>query len=214
GGGLIEWFPPPAALHASALIVAVAPVAVIVASVSLIDEHKSAINMSELRATLAGLVSAFKRPALWVVGGFLFFFFFSPGFATPLYYHMTDNLHFSQGYIGILSAIQSSGWVAGGLVYIRFLERLNLKTLLNLSIAIGTVSTAAFLLLFDQVTAAALNLSYGFSSMIATVAALTLAADFCPKRSEGFVFAALMSITNLAGSVADLVGSYLYEHTF
>src|SRR5262249_48981375 len=138
----------------------------------------------------------------------------SPGFATPLYYHMTDNLHFSQGYIGILSAIQSAGWVAGGLAYIRYLESVSLRMLLNLSIAIGTLTTAAYLLLFDQATAALFNFCYGFSSMIATVAALTLAADFCPKRSEGFAFAALMSITNLAGTLADFIGSYLYEHTF
>jgi hypothetical protein len=29
--------------------------------------------------------------------------------------------------------------------------------------------------------------------MIAVVATLTLAADYCPKRAEGFAFAALMS---------------------
>jgi predicted MFS family arabinose efflux permease len=43
---------------------------------------------------------------------------------------------------------------------------------------------------------------------------LTLAADFCPKRSEGFAFATLMSVTNLASALSDNVGSYLYEHMF
>jgi MFS family permease len=50
--------------------------------------------------------------------------------------------------------------------------------------------------------------------MIALVASLTLAADYCPKRSEGFTFAALMSITNLASALADNVGALLYQHVF
>src|SRR5262245_63834143 len=45
-------------------------------------------------------------------------------------------------------------------------------------------------------------------------ASLTLAADYCPKRSEGFTFAALMSITNLASALADNVGALLYQHVF
>jgi predicted MFS family arabinose efflux permease len=50
--------------------------------------------------------------------------------------------------------------------------------------------------------------------MLATVATLTLAADFCPPRAEGFAFAVLMSIINLSTTLADNVGSFLYTHTF
>jgi predicted MFS family arabinose efflux permease len=50
--------------------------------------------------------------------------------------------------------------------------------------------------------------------MLATVATLTLAADYCPPRAEGFAFAVLMSIINLATALADNVGSFLYTHVF
>ena len=50
--------------------------------------------------------------------------------------------------------------------------------------------------------------------MIALVATFTLAADYCPKHSEGFTFAALMSITNLASALGDNVGALLYQHAF
>ena len=50
--------------------------------------------------------------------------------------------------------------------------------------------------------------------MIAFVATLTLAADYCPQRSEGFAFAALMSVTNFSGALSDNIGSYLYEQAF
>ena len=50
--------------------------------------------------------------------------------------------------------------------------------------------------------------------MLATVATLTLAADYCPRRAEGFSFAVLMSIINLSTTLADNVGSSLYTHVF
>ena len=50
--------------------------------------------------------------------------------------------------------------------------------------------------------------------MLAMVATLTLAADYCPPRAEGFAFAILMSVCNLASALADNVGSFLYAHLF
>jgi hypothetical protein len=50
--------------------------------------------------------------------------------------------------------------------------------------------------------------------MVAFVATLSLAADYCPERSEGFAFAALMSITNLSGALSENFGSFCYEHIF
>ncbi len=114
----------------------------------------------------------------------------------------------------MLGAISSAGWIAGALIYRQFLKGLTSKSLLNLSIVLGTVTTAAFLLLSNEATAAIVNFCSGIAGMIAFVATLTLAADFCPKRAEGFAFAALMSITNLSAALSDNLGSFLYEHVF
>jgi predicted MFS family arabinose efflux permease len=127
---------------------------------------------------------------------------------------MTDDLKFSQGYIGILGSISSGGWIVGALLYRKFLEGLSSKNLLNLSIALGTLTTASFLLLSSPASAAILNFCAGFTAMLATVATLTLAANYSPQRSEGFAFAMLMSIINLAVAVADNVGAFLYERAF
>jgi MFS family permease len=78
----------------------------------------------------------------------------------------------------------------------------------------GTLTTAAFLLLWDEAAAAVINFFSGFAGMVAFVATLTLAADYCPQRAEGFAFAALMSITNFSGALSDNIGSFLYEHLF
>jgi MFS family permease len=127
---------------------------------------------------------------------------------------MTDDLQFSQAYIGILASIGAAGWVVGALCYRRFFEGLTLKRLLNLSIVLGTVTSLAFLFFWNEPLAGIISFCSGFSAMLATVATLTLAADYCPRHAEGFSFAVLMSIINLATTLADNVGSFLYTHLF
>lgn len=214
GGQLVQHLPPASALHTAAGIVAVTPLAVIFGTLWLIPEQRVAINLRGMRQTFDGLSVSFKRRELWVIAGFIFVYYFSPGFATPLYYHMTDKLRFSQAYIGVLGSIASAGWIVGSLLYERWFSGLTLKSLLNLSIAFGTLTTIAYLLLSTETSAAILNFCSGFAAMLATVATVTLAADYCPQRAEGFAFAVLMSIINLATTLADNVGSFLYSHVF
>jgi MFS family permease len=214
GGQLVERLPPDAALHAAAAIIAVAPLAVVFTGWFLISEPKSRIDLPEMKKTFAGLLTAFTQRELWFVAAFLFLYYLSPGLGTPLYYHMTDELKFSQQYIGILGSISSAGWIAGALLYHRLFKGITAKNLLNLSIVLGTLTAASFLFLLDETTAAIINFFSGFAGMIAFVATLTLAADYCPQRAEGFAFAALMSITNFSGALSDNIGSFLYEHLF
>jgi MFS family permease len=214
GGQLVQHFAPGTALHAAAAIVAVAPVAVLVGSIFFVPERKARLDVAALRGTFGGLAAAFKKRELWIIAIFLFFYYFSPGLSTPLYYVMTDDLKFSQGYIGALGSIGSAGWVVGALSYRRLFGGLSSKRILQLSIVLGTASTAAYLLLYNETSAAVLSFCSGFSAMLATVATVTLAADYCPPKSEGFSFAVMMSIINLATATADIVGSFLFQHLF
>jgi MFS family permease len=214
GGQLVEHLSPAGALHSAAAIVAVAPLIVIVGTLLLVPEKKVSVNIAGMKGTLESLKTSFRRRELWLITGFLFLYNFSPGLSTPLYFTMTDSLHFSQAYIGILGSVQSAGWVLGALLYRRLLGELTLKNLLNLSIVFGTLTTAAFVLLSSEASAAIIYFCYGFAAMLATVASLTLAADYCPPRAEGFAFAVLMSVSNLASVAADNVGSFLYTHMF
>jgi MFS family permease len=214
GGVLVERLPALSALQAAAGVAAVAPIAVILASLFLLSEPKTRVNRQELRRTFHSIVTALRSTKLYLVAFFLFLYAFAPGFGTPLYYFMTDELKFSQSYIGVLGSIASAGWIFGALAHRWFLRRMSSKALLYLSIVLGTLSAASFLLLADEVTAAIVNFANGAAMMIATIASLTLAADYCPKRSEGFAFAGLMSIMNLADVFSNNIGAFLYEHVF
>jgi MFS family permease len=214
GGFLVQFLSPVSALHAAALIAACAPVAVIAGCLKLLDEERTRFNLAECRRTLAGVKATLKSRKLWIIALFLFLYYFSPGFGTPLYYFMSDRLGFSQSYIGILGAITSCGWIVGALLHRWLLSRLSLKALLNVSILGGTAATLCFLALHDQATAAAASFLSGITAMIANIATLTLVADYCPRRSEGFTFAAMMAVMNLADPLSNNAGAYLYEHFF
>ncbi|HEX3574819.1 MAG TPA: MFS transporter [Rhodopila sp.] len=212
-GYLIEILSPVGALHAAAWIGAVAPLS-IVAGVWLIHEPRAPIDLAALRERLHALVSVFRSRSLWFVAGFLFLYYFSPGFGTPLYFQMSDQLKFSQGFIGVLTSISAAGWIIGGLLYRWQLKRLDRLSLLRLSIVGGVVSTLAFLLLSSPASAVAIWLLGGVTSMIAMIATMSLAAESCPEGAEGFAFAGMMSIVNVANPLSDTLGSVLYEHVF
>ena len=123
GGVLVERLPALSALQAAAGVAAVAPIAVILASLFLLSERKSRVNRLEMQRTFQSIVSALRSPKLYLVALFLFLYSFAPGFGTPLYYFMTDELKFSQSYIGILGSIASAGWIVGALVHRWFLRQ-------------------------------------------------------------------------------------------
>jgi MFS family permease len=214
GGQLVERLTPSQALHSAAGIIVIAPLAVVFAGWYLVDEPRDRLDFSGLKKNFAALLAALTMRDLWVIALFLFVYYLNPGLGTPLYYHMTDNLKFSQEYIGLLGSINSAGWIVGALLYRSFLKGMTAKALLNLSIMLGTIATVSFLLLWSEAAAAAINFFNGIAGMIAFVATLTLAADYCPEGAEGFAFAALMSVTNFSSAVSENLGSFCYEHLF
>ena len=127
---------------------------------------------------------------------------------------MTDHLRFSRGIIGMLSSISAGGWIAGGLIYRYLLRGMSTRALLNLSILCGTLATLAFLGMVGETSAIVVYFLNGVASMIANIATLNSCCRSLPKRSEGFAFAALMSVINLATPLSDTIGAFLYEHVF
>jgi len=214
GGILVQWLTPLSALHAAALTAGVTPLAAIVCTLTLIHEERRTISRAGMRLGFASLLAALTSRRLWVLGGFLFFFYFSPGIDTPLYFFMTDHLKFSQAYIGVLNSVSAVGGIAAGLIYALYLRELSTRRMLYFSIIAGVLGTLALALMADPVTAAVAQFCYGAASMWTLVASLGLAADCCPERAEGFGFAAMVAITNISGAAADNAGSYLYEHVF
>jgi MFS family permease len=131
GGQLVERFEPATALHSAAAIGACAPLLVIFGTVFLVPEKKACMNIQGMKYTLEELLDAFRGPRLWIIAAFIFLYYFSPGLGTPLYFVMTDNLKFSQAYIGSLAVLAGCGWILGAFLYRRYFRSHSLPTILR-----------------------------------------------------------------------------------
>lgn len=214
GGWLAQVFAPDKAFHVSAFVVSFAPLVVVVGAWWLIDEPRSKVDLATLRSDGSKLKQAFSSRTFWVVSAFLFFYNLHPAFYTPLYYHMTDELNFRQDFIGFLHAVWYLGAIAGTVGYSWLSKRFELAGLLRIGVVLATLGTLSYLFLQGSVSAILVNLFAGAVSSAATVASLTLAADYCPEGSEGFTYSLWMSIGTLAGQVSSNFGSLLYVHVF
>jgi len=214
GGWIAQNYGAVDGMHTAMLILGLSPLIVIVGLLFINVEEKSQLNLAGLKATFSAVVSTLKSRTFWMAALFIFFYMFSPGFGTPLYYHMVDHLHFSQQFIGNLAAIGAIGSVIGGNIYPYLQKRMTLKQLMITCIILGAASQASYLLLNSQTMAIVLAVINGAFGMITLVAMLALAAEYCPDGAEGFTFAMLMSIHNLTLQASSNVGAQMYVRVF
>jgi MFS family permease len=212
GGQLADRLSPHAAFRAAVLICAAVAGSVAVIAWLLVREPKSRLDLPQLKATAGGIAAAFRSPRLWLVVAFLMLAHFNPGMETPLYIHQTETLRFTEADYGKLNAIGGAGYVAGALLFTLVVaRRLSTRGGIVVGLLAFTLGVLAYLMMRDLATARIASFLYGVGYMLNALALLSLAAEACPRRAEGFTFAAIMSAINVAMQGADYVGSVLYE---
>lgn len=215
GGWLIETSTPSEAVQWAALIVSFAPLAVMVSTLLLIREPRVAINTPLFPSMGRHARIALRSRRMWVMAAFLAFWNVTPNFSLPLFYHMTDQLQFEQGFIGQLHAIGATGAAVGAYVYRKYLvEAIPVRLLLVLSIALSVATAFSYLLLTGRTSAQLLHVLSGVVSMIPLLTFFSLAASVCRAESAAFMFAVLMAIYSIAGQISAVVSAHLYHEVF
>lgn len=213
GGYLCQVYPPDRAYRIAALICTTIAASVAIAAWFLVRESKSPLDLVQLKSTAAGVARAFRSLRLWLVVVYLMLAHFNPGLQTPLYLHQTETLGFSELTYGRLDAVTGIGYTVGAATFTLVIAR-KLSTRGGIIVGLVAISLGmlSYVAMRDIPTAIAASFLYGVGYMLSALAMLSLAAEACPKRAEGFTFAAIMSALNVAMQGADYVGSYLYEH--
>ncbi len=215
GGWLIEVSTPVGAVQLAALIIALAPLAVLTRTLLLIGERRVVVNEPLLVSMSQHMMIAVKSEHVWIMAGFLAFWNVTPNFSLPLYYHMTDELHFEQGFIGQLHAIGAAAAALGAYLYRKYLaEPMRMRFLVMLSILLSAATAFSYLLLSGQTSAQLLHVLSGVVSMIALLTFFSLAASVCRAESAAFTFALLMAIYSIAGQVSAIASAHLYQEVF
>ena len=175
----------------------------------------------------AALKSTWRRvrtSRLSLVVLFCFCYNFSPSFGTPLYTYQRETMHFSNRFIGHVASVGSIGCIVATLIGFWMLKKLSLRTLLYGCIILGTIAQGAYLwqaglslgwlTLHSHGMNNVLSFVNGVIGMWSIVVSMTLCARFCPKGLEGFTYAIMASVLNIASSLSEVTGSWMYVHWF
>ena len=192
-----------------------------------IREPTTRVDKAAFLETWRAIWAALGHREIWLVAGFIFFFWFSPSFGPAFLYYQADVLKFSQQFIGRLAAIGALAGVVGAIVYAPLSRRFRVLAMDHRGHGRGIHSRRPFRLqdCADDVAAVAdatgtdrfIVVGYsmgvfGAVSMIMQLAFLDLAAKACPPHVEATFFALLMSVFNLGVQLAENVGARLYDH--
>jgi MFS family permease len=198
-------------LHAAFFLAACFPLVSLLMAAFFVREAPAREGTKEFWTTWAAIRDALREREVWVVGGFILFWTFSPSFGPAFLYYQTDVLHFSQQFIGHLGALASVAGVVGAFIYAPLSRRVPFTRLINISIGFAVAGTLAYLVYRDVWSALAIDISFGCIGMITQLAFLDLAAKSCPRHIEATFFAILMSVYNGGTQLSQNIGARLYD---
>ncbi len=155
---------------------------------------------------------AVRSRALWAAAGLLFLVQFAPGFSTPLMFYQTDNLHFSENTIGVLTLVDAIAGIAGAFFYGYFCRRFSLRPLLYGGILFTGLISLLYLGYNDFHSALVIEAAYYFGYALVQMPLYDLAVRATPKGSEALGYSIIISVWNWGILCSDLIGSALYEN--
>jgi len=131
---------------------------------------------------------------------------------SPLDYpYQREVLAFDNTLIGQLKAIEFLGIGLGALTFGLVSQKAARLPLLTLAIVGSAIATIGLAFMQDAATAYAIYLVRGIAGIVALLSLFSIIASRCPKGAEGFTYALLVSISNLAASGGLIVGGQLYD---
>ena len=198
-------------LHAVFFVAACFPLVSLLMAAVFVREAPAREGAKDFWTTWAAIRGALREREVWVVGGFIFFWTFSPSFGPAFLYYQTDVLHFSQQFIGHLAALAAVAGVVGAVIYAPLSRRMPLTRLINISIGVAVAGTLSYLAYRGVWSALVIDIAFGCIGMITQLAFLDLAAKSCPRHIEATFFALLMSVYNGGTQISQNVGARLYE---
>lgn len=144
---------------------------------------------------------------------FLFFYFVSPSFGTPLMVQMREVLHMDKMMIGFLGSVGTVFGLIGYALYFFKYHKYEMKKLLYFTVGFGAFSTLWYLWIPNQWWLLAYSVILGTVGAISHLVILAYVAKITPKGYEALTFAGLCSVLNLGSMGSSYLGGLLYDFT-
>jgi len=151
------------------------------------------------------------RP-LWPAAAIWFLWNFSPGWGTPMFFHLTEHVRISSQLFGTFTAIQSAFFLPTTLLYGFLCVRLPLSRMLWWGTIVAILQGPIMFMANGPASAIVVAVLYGLFGGFATAAYVDLIMRACPKGSEGTaMMVAQTSTLAIAGNSGNLLGSWIYS---
>ena len=151
------------------------------------------------------------RP-LWPAAAIYFLWNFSPGWGTPMFYHLTEHVRISSELFGTFTALQSLFFLPTSLLYGFLCTREPLSRLLWWGTIVAILQGPIMFLAMGPASTIIVAILYGLFGGFATAAYIDLIMRSCPKGLEGTaMMVANTSMFALAGNAGNLLGSWIYS---
>ena len=198
------------------------------------EPQVATVDRSALRDLRRQAVVLFSSRTLWAAAGLVILVVAAPGFNTTLLYYQLDHLKFSTQFIGYLGVVTALCGMLGAAIYALMCRRMNLRTLLAVSIVLHASLTLFYLLygkpgIFPALTLSLFGQSFhlpdthvsaivitGIEAATLVLALLPLydlAARATPRGSEALGYSLMMSVWNFTNALADQAGAWVYNTT-
>jgi hypothetical protein len=148
---------------------------------------------------------------LWLVVAFVFLDELSPGFGTPFFYRMTDELHLPKSSIGAWSAVVAVAGMSASALYAVVHRKIALRRLLVFGVFIHAAGAPIVLALSTPASVLPVGAIYGLTQTLAALPLFDLAARASPRAGAALAYALVMSAINLAFAGSDILGVWLQE---
>ena len=137
---------------------------------------------------------------------------FAPGSATPLQYHLQNDLHATDAQWGQWNAIFAASFIPTFIVYGLLCRKFPLKTLLVWGTVVA-IPQMVPLLFIDSVTGALIAaVPIGLMGGVATGAYMDLIIRSCPRGLQGTTLMMSGSLYFIVSRFGDVLGTNLYDH--
>lgn len=216
-------------IHVVFALTAAVPAVIAVAGTRLVeppsaDADADALDGSSAAARIAHrLRTAYERerrePVFRALARFMFVYAATPNASESFFYFLTEQLHFSKAFIGVLSVTASVAGIAGLMAYRTWLAECAWLPLVRASIVAGSALSLTQLVLITRATRAlSIDDRYfalgddvveAFVDQFTMMPLFVIAGAACPDGDEGLLYAGLMSVTNVGGAASSLFGAVL-----
>jgi hypothetical protein len=137
---------------------------------------------------------------------------FAPGSATPLQYHLQNNLHATDAQWGQWNAIFAASFIPTFIIYGILCRKYTLKTLLLWGTVIAVPQMVPLLFIHSMTGALIAAVPIGLMGGVATGAYLDLIIRSCPRGLQGTTLMLASSLYFVVSRFGDVLGTHLYDH--